>query len=329
MTNDINVVISADDGFAIGLAATVKSALSCLSADCGLKLFVLDGGITADNKLALLQHWNDSRLAVEWVPIDRQFLKELDVSAHITDATYYRLLAPSVLPPDLCKFIFLDADLLIRRDLDELWRTPMDGSPCLAAQDIGAPYIDSAIALHGKRHEFGNLVNERPIPNYVELGLNPKDPYFNGGVLVVDLDAWRREGLAQQMLKILAEHREHVLYWDQYALNVVLSGRWKPINALWNQNAIVFRYKGWRKSRFCTRESPMYRTAPWIVHFNWLKPWLAECTHPFAEEFLSFLKHSPWQVSFARRAVSTTSFRRTFLGRKRELFNRLLRMQRS
>jgi lipopolysaccharide biosynthesis glycosyltransferase len=102
-------------------------------------------------------------------------------------------------------------------------------------------------------------------------------------------------------MRVLGEHREHVTYWDQYALNVVLSGRWRPLDPRWNQNAYVFRVPQWLETKFCRVECPSYADDPWIVHYNWLKPWQAECQHPFADEFLVHLAGSPWQVTFDRR----------------------------
>ncbi|MCC6493731.1 MAG: hypothetical protein IT424_12015, partial [Pirellulales bacterium] len=141
------------------------------------------------------------------------------------------------------------------------------------------------------------LVNERPIPKYAALNLAATNPYFNGGVMVVNLDLWRREGLARRMLQALHDHRQHVLYWDQYALNVVLSGRWKALDPRWNQNSYIFRETKWLASNFCLKQCPTYASDPWIVHFNWLKPWQAQCAHPFAEEFLQFVRGSRWAAS--------------------------------
>jgi lipopolysaccharide biosynthesis glycosyltransferase len=297
MCEAIHVVTSADDKFAIGLAGTFKSALAHLAHDQLIHLYVLDGGVTQANQAALVQHWNDRRLSVDWIRVDRCVVSKFITGDHMSDATYYRLLAPEVLPADLKRFIFLDADLLIRHDLNEMWQVGMDGMPCLAVQDIGAPYIDSAVALAAAPEGRLILVNERPIPNYRKLGLSPTRPYFNGGVMVVDLEMWRREHLGRRMLKVLAENAEHVTYWDQYALNTVLSGRWKALSPLWNQNSYIFRERRWLSTRFCRRECPQYANDPWIVHFNWRKPWEIGGEHPFGAEFLRHLENSPWQVS--------------------------------
>ena len=160
-----------------------------------------------------------------------------------------------------------------------------------------APFLDAAIAYADQPELRPLLVTDCPVPNYRELGLSPDAPYFNGGVMVVDLDVWRRERLAAQMLHVLDVHREHVKYWDQYALNVVLSGRWRPVSPRWNQNSYIFRVPQWLDTPFCRVECPEYASDPWIVHFNWLKPWQAECLHPFADDFMRCLEGSPWHVT--------------------------------
>ena len=326
MSSEITVVTSADDKFAVGLAGTIKSALNCLSPRQRLNLFVLDGGIADANRGALEEHWSDSRLSLHWVPVDRRSVASFVISDHVSDATYYRLLAPDLLPPAVTKFIFLDADLLIRRDLATLWDEPLNDLPCLAVQDLGAPFVDSRIALGPEPIDRGAIVIEQPIPNYEMLGLSPKKPYFNGGVMVIDLVRWRDENIAGQMLEVLTAHREHVQFWDQYALNVVLSGRWRQLSPLWNQNAIVYRYPGWRESGFCTREYPTYLTDPWIVHFNWLKPWQQECMHPFADDFLQHLAGSQWQMSIDRQHIPPPVTNRANSGPNRmKAFSRRLR----
>jgi lipopolysaccharide biosynthesis glycosyltransferase len=239
-------------------------------------------------------------LTVEWIAVNRAAVSHCMVSDHISDATYYRLLAPELLPADVQKFIFLDADLLVRRDLSALWDEPLGGAACLAIQDVGAPFLDASVAYADQPELRPLLVTDCPVPNYRELGLSPVAPYFNGGVMVVDLDVWRRERLAAQMLHVLDVHREHVKYWDQYALNVVLSGRWRPVSPRWNQNSYIFRVPQWLDTPFCRVECPEYASDPWIVHFNWLKPWQAECLHPFADDFMRCLEGSPWHLTLVR-----------------------------
>ena len=41
---------------------------------------------------------------------------------------YQRLVAPDLLPTDVERVLYLDGDLLIRDQLDEIWETPLDGA---------------------------------------------------------------------------------------------------------------------------------------------------------------------------------------------------------
>jgi lipopolysaccharide biosynthesis glycosyltransferase len=203
---------------------------------------------------------------------------------------------PTLLPPSVSRVIYLDADMLIRRDLGDLWEEEQGNHAALAVPDVAAPCLDAPAHLPTFHRCQRYLAAHTPIVNYRELGLPPDAPYFNGGMLVVDLDQWRRERYGQQMLDCLREHRRHVLWWDQYALNVVLAGRWRALDYRWNQGAHLFVYPTWRESPLDRPTFARLRVSPWIVHFcSPSKPWQYFCPHPFARDFLACLDQTDWK----------------------------------
>ncbi len=128
------------------------------------------------------------------------------------------------------------------------------------------------------------------------VGPAPDAPYFNSGLLVVDLAQWRREGYADQVLQCLRRHREHVVWWDQYALNVVLAGKWRALDRRWNQGAQIHVYPNWRESPFDREEFDRVRHSPWIVHYcSPDKPWHYFCRHPHADDFYRCLTRTAWR----------------------------------
>jgi lipopolysaccharide biosynthesis glycosyltransferase len=132
--------------------------------------------------------------------------------------------------------------------------------------------------------------------NYRELGLPAGAHYFNGGMLVADIDRWRRESLAEKMLDCLRRHRQHVLWWDQYALNVVLAGAWRALDHRWNQGSHVYAYPSWQESPFSHADYTSVRKSPWIVHFcSPSKPWHYFCSHPFTSEFRRTVAQTAWR----------------------------------
>ena len=291
----VSLVCASDNGYAIALAATIRSVLAHFAKDRRIDLYVLDGGIDEDNKQRLLASWKDPRLTVTFVHPDMSRLQGLKVSDHINIATYLRLLMPLVLPNHVSRAIYLDADLTVMRDLGELWDLDQGGSPCLATQDVAAPRINAATlpTFNRCKNHVGDLM---PIANYRELGLPADGKYFNAGVLLVDLETWRRENLAEKMLQVLHDHQKHVRYWDQYALNVVLAGRWKEIDPRWNQSAYIHVYPGWQQSPLDREAFYQLRNDPWIVHFcSPAKPWHYFCYHPNTRDFRKHLKETDWR----------------------------------
>ncbi len=96
-------------------------------------------------------------------------------------ANYYRIVLPEVLQ-DVSRALYFDADLLVRVDVAELWdRVVSSTAPVQACQDASPSYICDAT-----------------LPVYAEYGLQLGAPYYNAGVLGLDLDVLRREKLTNR-----------------------------------------------------------------------------------------------------------------------------------
>ena len=278
------------------MAATIRSALHCLAPERRIKLYVFDGGLAENTKARLLWSWIDPRLTVEWIRPNIELIRDLPVSEHITVVSYVRLLMPALLPPSVTRIIYLDADMLVRRDLAELWDETPHTHALFAVQEYAAPYFDSSAALDrfGQCHKY--LAAIHPVANFRELGLPGQGKYFNGGLLVINLAEWRRKRYAEEVLGCLRKHRQHVLWWDQYALNVVFAGKWGELDRRWNQGAHLYAYPTWRESPFDQQTFHALRTDPWIVHFcSPSKPWHYFCHHPLAAEWRGCLRQTDWR----------------------------------
>jgi lipopolysaccharide biosynthesis glycosyltransferase len=289
------VVLASDDRFAMPLAATVRSALDNLSGDVKLRMYVLDGGLKERTKQRLARSWPAGRFEVEWIRVDASALAGSPVSGHVNLVSYYRILIPRLLPAHVRRAIYLDSDLVICADLARLWAHDLSGHLCLAAQDCSAPYIDSAQAAPNYERCGAYIGCIEPVPNYRQLGLNPQAQYFNAGVLLIDLDAWRAADLSTQLIECLARNKKHVRWWDQYAMNVVLSGRWGRLDPRWNQGSHIYRYPTWQQSPYDEQSYDAQRDDPYIVHFTTRhKPWRASCRHPLRHKFFESVERTDW-----------------------------------
>src|SRR5207244_1433075 len=123
-----------------------------------------------------------------------------------------------------------------------LWDRGTGDHAVLAVQDSIAPYVSS---------RFG-------VARYRELGLPPKAKYFNAGVLVLNLDRWRRERVTERALEYVKAYAHEVSFWDQEGLNAVLSGKWGELDSVWNWNACAGRAGGGQRTDAAVK----------IVHFS-------------------------------------------------------------
>ncbi len=293
---EVVVVSGSDNGYAMPLAVTIRSALDRLAPDRRMRLFILDGGLSDDSKLRLEKSWSDPRLTLQWLRPNVDLVRDLPVSDHISITAYLRLLMPSLLPADVSRVIYMDADMMVCRDLCNLWDEPQGDHAALAVQDLAAPYINASYSLPNFEKVNRHLAAAWPVANYRELGLPINGKYFNSGLLVVDLDQWRRTRIAEKVLGCLRANRQHVLWWDQYALNVVLAGKWRALDHRWNQGAHIYVYPNWTESPVDRETFARVRRDPWIVHFcSPTKPWQYFCRHPYTRDFRRCLKQTAWR----------------------------------
>lgn len=288
-------VSGADEGYVMPLAVTVRSAIDHLSPNRRADVYILDGGISDSSKDRMEESWRDDRISVHWVPADGSELEGLPISHHVTSSTYLRLAIAQRLPSSVDRAIYLDADMLVCRDLSLLWDEPQGDASVLAVQDYAAPWIDARRSLAAFDQASSYLAASCPIANFEELGIDADATYFNGGLLVIDVNRWRRERIIHQFLDCLNVHRQHVLWWDQYALNVVLAGKWRALDLRWNQGAHLFTYPSAALSPFSSDTFDLLHQDPWIVHFcSPQKPWNYFCHHPSTADFFQTLRKTAW-----------------------------------
>jgi lipopolysaccharide biosynthesis glycosyltransferase len=120
--------------------------------------------------------------------------------------------------------------------------------------------FDGNIALACQDHLVPRLGASFGVAGWKEAGLHADEPYFNAGVMLIDLDHWRETGVEKRSLDYLRRFGPKVWFWDQEALNAVLSGQWKSLDSSWNFPASMV---------------DPFKEMPRIAHFSGnIKPWV-------------------------------------------------------
>jgi lipopolysaccharide biosynthesis glycosyltransferase len=271
-SNEIHVTMCVDYGFVVPLAVALASLNGVSQAD-SVNVHVLHPGLDSATRLRIVSGL--SGINVSWVAIDDSVVRGAYHSSFLSKASLYRLLLGDLLPSDIERVIYLDADTLVVDSLAALYRADLFENVIGAIRDAGSPWAAGSLGT-----------------DWQELGLEPSSHYFNSGVLLIDITRWRQEEVGSRCLELLRQFRPR--WGDQDALNTVLAGRWIELSRRWNlQTADLTGYSaGWALWR---SEVEAAITDPAVIHYTDRdKPWYLATKHPRAEDWLHWLDRTVW-----------------------------------
>ena len=228
--------------------------------------------VTAERSASLRQQVA-GRAAVELLALGEGVAalptSQVDRCSYISVATYLRLFLPGLMASRVDRLLYLDSDVMVNGDLGPLWNLPLGDAPLAAVRD-------------GLARSMGY---EGGIPG---AGPHVRDgaAYFNAGVMLINVPVWQRMSVTERCLAYLAEHRDHVRFADQDALNLVCYGRWLRLSAIWNDMV-----RWWLRPDDCEAVCRSVR----ITHFlGPVKPWHREFRFAeYAERYRSLMARVP------------------------------------
>ena len=275
----IHIAAVCDANYAMPLAVMLASLAATLGPERVATVYILESGLDAATRKRVEQSVRGTRIALRWVTLVRDRLAALRPTLRKFDyaslASYYRLLLPEAVPGDVDKLIYLDCDLVIRRDIGALWDIDIGDAPLLAVPELS---------------EAARLVSSREgIRRHRDVGLADDQLEFNAGVMLINLRVWREEHVALRAFAYLRAAGHGVRWQDQDALNVVTAPRWRPLDSRWNVTMHAFR------GAADAEEAKRLLAGPFIVHYNTAqKPWHVDFPYGFRELFEHYLDATAW-----------------------------------
>lgn len=189
----------------------------------------------------------------------------------ITLPIYYRCFLSELLPVSIDRVIYLDCDLLVLRDLRPLWEVNLEGNVLAAVDDAGCAESD----------------------RYERLCYPEVHSYFNAGVLLIDLAAWRRVGMAGRLAGYYAQHERQIVFNDQDVLNGELHASWLKLPVEWNVQDAFYRRRNSLPSGWAIAHADALRS-PAILHYTNRKPWNYDSQHPLRSLWFEYVDRTPW-----------------------------------
>ena len=265
------VVCAADDRYAMPLATMLRSLADTLRKYPTVQVWVLDGGVTRRNKRRIVRSLPSGVVKLRWVRPSHRQLKGVPVFGHVSICTYYRLVIGEVLPSSIRRVIYLDVDTLVMGDIGDLWDVELDTNTLAAVPHPGVKVSDP----------YG-------LDMYEELGLPPDAPYFNAGVLLIDLDRWRMMKVGALAASFVTKYCRRLHFWDQDVLNGVLAHSWGVLDAGWNV-CVSHLWQG------DVAKLTNHNGRPFIIHFaSSIKPWEYDAGHPAEQMYFQMMDLTEW-----------------------------------
>ncbi|WP_371346849.1 glycosyltransferase family 8 protein [Ancylobacter sp. IITR112] len=295
------IVATATDTAYVELTAVLLASLADKAGPEVSAVCVFCDRVSPQDKQRLAASYG--RPDLRFIDIDDDMVRHFatgPVNNHLSRTAYARILMPLTLAEATGRLLYLDCDTLVAASLAPLATLPMEGFALAAVDDIA------------------RLVPQRHITRNRAIGLPDEMRYFNSGVLLIDLDAWRRERLTERTLDFIAS-RPSLPMMDQDALNGALRGAWLALDESWNLHQ--------RLEKGVYKADPAIWEDAKIIHFiGQVKPNYTDCNHPRRDLFMAYRAHTPFanaplKTKLGRKVEKRARKLRRFFGKlKRRLF---------
>ncbi|MCI6430670.1 MAG: glycosyltransferase family 8 protein [Lachnospiraceae bacterium] len=272
----INVVCAGNRNFIKPMKVMLKSL--AMNTKKNVDIYVLNKEWERNDKIDFMETFsNDKHMTISFLDVmDYECLAHFKITKNIPIESYFRLFLPEILPEDIEQIIYLDGDVIVEGDIEELWDIPMGEKALMAVPEMfyEAHYVSSPLALH----------------TYKKLNIPENSKYFNAGVLKINIKKWKKYNIAKKIIDYLMENKDEVLWHDQDGLNAILWNDWGELPSEWNVMTALFREENFEKLNLSDEIAHYIMENPKIIHYtnSQEKPWKETCTNPLKERYFFY-----------------------------------------
>lgn len=238
MEETIHIAFACDDAYAKFTAVALWSLMEHYHGTAPVHVHILSGELSEISRQKLQQIQENFPALELYFPPLPEALWELPVAERYPHNEVYARIFLAEILPGASRVLYLDSDLLILGEWESLYHLNIKPYAFAARSEMGfAP-----LRRHNRR-----------------LKRKKDADYFNVGVLLMDLDRWRDEGITESLVK-LVQARGPFDFPEQDALNIIIDVNYYPLEPCWNK----FDYRNFYPGR---------EEEPKIIHFVYQKPW--------------------------------------------------------
>ena len=202
---NMNIVFSINNNYVPYCLTTICSICENNKSE-QISFYILNTDISEQNKSIINTFLsNYSNCSISYILLTNTIYTTFPINQknqtnkYISIETYFRLFLTEILPTNINKVLYLDSDLIIRGSLHDLYDTDLSSVAIAAVRD----------------NEYFN------IQEYNRLRYEPKFGYFNAGVLLINLDYWRKNDCYKTFTSFISSYPERLKKHDQDVLNSI------------------------------------------------------------------------------------------------------------
>lgn len=308
--NNVPVVFAANNNFVPMFATCLQSVMDHSSKSNNYDIILIQSDVDQYNRLVLMQMVKPyENFSLRFFDASRLLAgHKLKANAHISVETYYRFLIQTAMP-SYKKVLYMDCDLIVKKDIADLYKTDVNGYMLAATHDP-----DFIGQINGANEET---------QRYIKYDFKIKNPYeyFQAGVILFNEDEMRKSHSLEEWLTY-ASHRYR--YNDQDVLNLYCEGKVKNLDMSWNTITDcnherindVIKYA----PNAIQKEYQKAHANPKIIHYaGFKKPWHS-ANEDYASDFWVEARKTPYyeqlieimQDSITNGVVQETMYKTSF-----------------
>ena len=276
----MNILLSTDNNYVMPTGVLMHSIGENNGSDVSYHIMT-NTEFSCENRASLKRVAEKYGNKISFYTITEEMTRALpfgraDQPKHVSIATYYRLFITEILPSDVHKIIYLDGDMIVRHNLQDLWDTDLAGVAVGVVHDMD----------EDKHCHNGHLPYDM-----ITYG------YFNAGMLLINLDYWRNHNSLETFISTLEKYSDKIIFHDQDVLNIVFHNKRIFLPLTFNyQSGFLYKQREQGFYKTIEKEINQYKKNPSIVHYCAPdKPWKLECFHTYCKDWRKYFFISEWR----------------------------------